>query len=80
MSNLPISEGNVPSLPQSEDIARRAILEALRSRPQLTRPLFTHDCDDDPAIVFPEASPSQSGDDQTGSDDRFWADHRGWEL
>jgi len=80
MSNLPISGENLPELARSEDLARRAVLQALRSRTPLTRPLFTHDCDDDPAILFSDAAPFEGGNDKPGLDDLIWEDHRGWEL
>ena len=80
MSDLPGTEVDVSVGAPSEEVARRAVLRALRSRTELTRPLFPHDCDDDPAIVFSEVAASEDGNDKPGLDDLFWATHRGWDL
>lgn len=62
----------------SEEAARRAVLQALRSHVELAPPLFSHDVDDDAAIVFGRETVISESGYESGNDDALW--HRGWDL
>jgi hypothetical protein len=80
---LPLSRS--AELAASEEITRRAILEALRSRVELARPLFAHEVDDDAAVLFGQHTVTTGGDggldaDGLNADEFLWTEHRGWDM
>jgi hypothetical protein len=80
MSHQQSSAACLPTPTESENVTRKAIFEALRSRVELSRPLFSHDVDDDAAVLFGPAPATDGNIDEPGAEEQLWAGHRGWDM